>query len=94
VTYVSDVPPLSREALNEGHPLDESGWLKRVCRIGEGHACCRYVTMDGDGFDCAKHGEFRAHLDHRVSMETINARGDNCPGLGAGISADKREVVQ
>jgi hypothetical protein len=54
--------------------------IKDVCKIGQGHNCCRYLMMGAGGFECAKHGTLQALLDSRVEMETIVARGDNCEG--------------
>jgi hypothetical protein len=54
--------------------------VKNVCRIGQGHSCCRYLVMGGNGFECAKHTELKTLLDTRVATETITARGDNCMG--------------
>lgn len=55
-------------------------WAKTVCKVGQGHACCRYLTMGACGWSCQKHGSFKAHIDERVRAETMTARGDNCEG--------------
>ncbi len=54
----------------------------KVCRIGQGHECCRYLMMGTKGFECAKVAEIgvKALLDQRVAEETMTARGDNCDG--------------
>jgi len=54
--------------------------VKQVCKIGQGHQCCRYLVMGARGFECAKHTELAVLLDTRVMAETITARGDNCEG--------------
>jgi hypothetical protein len=54
--------------------------IKDVCKIGQGHDCCRYLTMGPGGWDCEKHSMLKLVLDHRVITETIVARGDNCEG--------------
>lgn len=61
-------------------PDDE--WARTVCAIGQGAACCRYLTLGGDGWSCAKHGELRYTLDRRAAAGTMNARSDNCTGRG------------
>lgn len=61
------------------YPTDQ--WTKDTCKIGQGAACCRYLTMGGGGWSCEKHGSLAALLDQRVTAETLNARGDNCEGL-------------
>ena len=54
--------------------------ITNVCKIGQGHDCCRYLTMGGKGFECQKHSSLAKLLDQRVEDEDINARGDNCDG--------------
>lgn len=75
MAYVSDIPPGSREI------LQREEWIRGVCRIGQRAECCRYLVCDGGGFDCAKHTDSAVYLDLRVLSNTINAQGDNCPGL-------------
>ena len=56
--------------------------IKDVCRIGQGAACCRYLTMSPAGWSCEKlHPEGKALLDARVAAGNMNARADNCEGL-------------
>ena len=62
-------------------PDDE--WTRQVCRIGQGQACCRYLTMSPAGWSCEKYGSLKAHLDRRVAANSITAQGDNCEGLKA-----------
>lgn len=54
--------------------------LNRVCRMGEGKNCCRYIIAHPDyGIVCAKDGStLQQMLDARVASMT--AQGDNCPG--------------
>lgn len=54
--------------------------IKDICKIGQGHQCCRYLVMGTQGFECAKHSELAKLLDQRVETQTITARGDNCEG--------------
>ena len=55
-------------------------YVKAVCKIGQGHACCRYLTMGAGGWSCEKRSSLKAALDARVLAETMTARGDNCEG--------------
>jgi hypothetical protein len=71
----------ARAKVLAGYPDEE--WTVRVCKIGQGAACCRYLTMHPHGWSCEKHGGLRAHLDMRVAAGTIRARGDNCAGKAA-----------
>lgn len=59
----------------------DDAYVKGPCKIGQGAACCRYLTMGPKGWSCEKHGSLQAHLDARVAAGTITARGDNCEGL-------------
>lgn len=54
--------------------------IKNVCKIGQKHDCCRYLTGGKDGFYCEKNTDLRFILDERVMLGTITARGDNCEG--------------
>jgi len=60
------------------YPTDEIA--KTVCKMGQGHKCCRYLTIGGDGWSCEKWGDLRATLDARAAAGTMVARGDNCEG--------------
>jgi len=46
--------------------------------MGQGHDCCRYITVGPHGFMCAKGTSLQATLDKRVGSMT--AKGDNCEG--------------
>lgn len=59
----------------------DSTWVNTVCKIGQGEACCRYLTMSPNGWSCEKlEPSARRMLDHRVMAGTMTARGDNCEG--------------
>ncbi len=66
--------------MNEWPHMD---YIRDVCKIGQGAACCRYLTMGADGWSCEKTSSLKALLDARVATGTINARGDNCEGRTA-----------
>lgn len=56
--------------------------LQTVCKMGQGYACCRYITAGGGGIECAKLiPELKAQIDHRVAVGAFVARGDNCEGV-------------
>jgi hypothetical protein len=55
-------------------------YLNEVCKIGQGHACCRYIVAGADGITCAKLTYLKDTIDARVAAETFTARGDNCEG--------------
>lgn len=50
-----------------------------VCKMGQGHDCCRYIVMGPDGFSCVKKTTMRYTLDARG--DAMTARADNCDGL-------------
>ena len=60
------------------YPSDE--WAKSTCKIGQGAACCRYLTIGPRGWSCEKLSPLAAVIDRR---EDMNAKGDNCSGLGS-----------
>ena len=57
-----------------------SEMLKNTCKIGQGEACCRYITCSQNGFECEKKSALKGVIDSRVLYMT--AKGDNCEGLG------------
>lgn len=34
--------------------INDKAFVQTVCKIGQGHKCCRYLTMDTQGWDCVK----------------------------------------
>lgn len=69
--------------VEKGGDYPDGKWVREVCKVGQGYATCRYLTMSANGWSCAKHSSLRNHLDGRVAMKTMRARGDNCPGKDA-----------
>ena len=60
--------------------------VRDICKIGQGHAYCRYLLAGPAGFECGKLDlAARAYLDGRVRAETFTARGDNCGGKSAAM---------
>lgn len=55
--------------------------VRDVCKIGQGAACCRYLTLGAKGFECAKLLGLKATIDARVKAGTSGSLGDNCPGV-------------
>lgn len=57
--------------------------IDSVCKRGQGHECCRYLTFGGGRFCCSKNVmPIKRLLDIRVADQDMNARGDNCEGIG------------
>jgi hypothetical protein len=60
----------------------------KVCKLGHGAGCCRYLASDPSGFICAKNDEKLKHtIDKRTDM---NAKGDNCNGFREGAANESR----
>lgn len=56
--------------------------VRDICKIGQGAECCRFLVGGSQGFECAKHiPSLASHLNMRVLIEDIVARGNNCDGL-------------
>lgn len=55
-------------------------YAETTCKIGQGAACCRYLSMGGGGWSCLKHSDLKPYLDDRVAKGTMNAQADNCEG--------------
>lgn len=56
-------------------------YARTVCKIGQGAACCRYLSLDAGGWNCERYGELAQLIDERVRAETIGARSINCDGV-------------
>jgi len=54
--------------------LVSDDYATRVCKIGQGHECCRYLTMGGAGFACAKLTALRHTLDARWGIDGSSRR--------------------
>lgn len=54
-------------------------YIKDVCKFGQGHDCCRYLTCGPNGFECEKLGALKGVIDSRVQYMT--AQADNCEGV-------------
>ncbi len=63
------------------YPVDQEK-VQEVCKMGQGHATCRYLTHSTQGWECVKkYPGLKAYLDKRVEEGTLGARGDNCEGV-------------
>lgn len=61
----------------------DNEWTQTVCRIGQGHDCCRYLTMGRNNWSCEKKSEMKQTIDLKVLLGQFTARADNCDGLGS-----------
>jgi len=67
------LPSGSKEPVDDEH-------ARVVCLMGQGAACCRYLTIGAQGWSCEKHSRMGRTLDARVAAKTMTAQGDNCEG--------------
>ena len=55
--------------------------IKNVCKIGQGAACCKYLVVGANGFECMKVDRMaRAMIDKNWEQIKHIAQGDNCDG--------------
>ena len=53
---------------------------EKVCKKGQGEACCKYLMMGPPGFVCGKlWPEMRLQID--TLGKHFRAKGDNCDGV-------------
>lgn len=62
-------------------PVVDDEHTMKVCKIGQGAACCRYLTMSPSGWSCEKLSMAGTVIDRRV--EKMTAQADNCEGRAA-----------
>lgn len=55
--------------------------IKEICKMDQGEGCCRYLTIDGGRWACAKLTPLKSMLDRRVDEGKMRAKGDNCEGV-------------
>ena len=55
--------------------------VKKICKIGEGSRCCRYLMAGKDGFECAHSTPLAKVLDDRAEAKTMIATSINCDGV-------------
>lgn len=56
-------------------------YIKNVCKIGQGPACCKYLVM-GSGWECMKATPGgKATIDTNWAIHEHVAQGDNCEGV-------------
>lgn len=58
-----------------------SEYIKLVCKIGQGGACCKYLVAGPKGFECMKVVPAdKALIDRNWATTGHVAQGDNCDG--------------
>ena len=56
--------------------------LNSVCLFKQGEKTCRYICLTPKGFVCVKKTPMKNTLDARVHDGDMEAKSDNCEGLG------------
>jgi len=74
---------LNKYLLDKCRKIDDN-ILNDICQYKQKDAC-RYMCLIAQGFVCAKKTPLKSILDDRVEKEQMNAKGDNCKGLGKNI---------
>ena len=59
----------------------DTAHAKAVCKVGQGAATCRYLTMTSFGWSCEKSSSMSLYIDRRVQQGKMTASGNNCEGL-------------
>jgi hypothetical protein len=79
----NESPNETETPLRNAMPVLDDVYVKDVCKIGQGHECCRYLLMSPRrGWQCGKTiDRARRYFDQRVADQLMTARGDNCPGI-------------
>lgn len=55
--------------------------LEQICLIGQGAACCKYITATPVGIRCAKADLYsKMVVDQSWAIHEHVAQGDNCEG--------------
>jgi hypothetical protein len=60
--------------------IEDREYVRNVCKLGQGAACCRYLAASARGLECLKHTGLKAELDRRAAAKTMHAQSDNCEG--------------
>ena len=56
--------------------------IENICKIGQGAACCKYLVVGGNGFECMKTDlDNKKVVDDNWAHHEHVAQGDNCDGL-------------
>jgi hypothetical protein len=53
----------------------------KICKLGQGALCCKYLVMGSEGFECMKiDTENKKVIDENWKTVEHVAQGDNCEG--------------
>ncbi len=71
----------------------------KVCQIGCGNKCCRYIGLTVDGYVCVKNTPIKENIDLQVERAIqgkgkFTARGNNCEGFGQLNETQNKEATK
>lgn len=56
-------------------------YIEKICRIGQGSKCCRYLGAGDGGLECLRiRPELKKTIDEKWKVESHVAQGKNCEG--------------
>lgn len=62
-------------------PLVSTDQVQNLCKMGQGSACCMYLTFTpGHGMTCERHGPLADTIFKRASSGQMVAESINCTG--------------
>lgn len=74
--------------------MTEESHIRKVCKIGHGGDCCKFLTVGTSGFECAKnHPAVASHIIMYwdIANPPHVAQGDNCEGVPDASLNDKKD---
>ena len=61
--------------------INTSTHVVKVCRLGHGAETCRYLTMDCDGWACARgNDDLETYIEEKMKRGLMTATGIGCSG--------------
>lgn len=58
-----------------------SEYVEKICKIGQGEACCRYLVVGSKGFECMKvDPDNKIAIDMHWATHAHTSQGNNCEG--------------
>jgi hypothetical protein len=69
-------------------------YVEEICKLGKGKKTCAFLLV-GEGFDCAKSlPAFRKTIENRLAENSMNAKGNNCPGKNPHVCKEGFNLCQ
>lgn len=85
------------ELSRQFNSFPSQGHVENVCKIGQGEASCRYLSVEsgsqGTRYSCQKYGELREVIDNRATQGTMRSKGNNCGGMVELIQLAQKDLA-